>query len=245
MDDTTIRRLNRLNQDFYSATADRFDLLRRGSWPGWMPLLPYLPQKVRVLDVGCGNGRFGLFLARQRDVTYHGIDNNPRLLERAQTILAGIEATLELRDVVENPPDSGVYDLVALFGMLHHVPGSQRRLDLMRRLASLVAPGGLLAFACWRFYEYERFREKFVPWPDNLDREAGDYLLDWRRGENAIRYCHYIDDAEHVGLIAASGLSQIETYRADGETHDANRYSILRAPTSPPSPLSEFREGEQ
>src|SRR5258708_38031292 len=159
MDDATIQRLNRINNDFYAATADRFDLLRRGSWPGWMPLLAYLPEKLRVLDVGCGNGRFGAFLASRREVSYHGIDNNPRLLERAQTTLTAIDATLEQRDVVENPPDSGAYDLVALFGVLHHVPGSQLRLDLMHRLGRLVGPGALLAFACWRLYEFGRFRE--------------------------------------------------------------------------------------
>jgi len=229
MDDETIRRLNRINQDFYTATADRFDLLRRGSWPGWKPLLQYLPQKINVLDVGCGNGRFGAFLARQRELTYHGIDNNLRLLDHARTTLSGTDATLELRDIIENPPEDGQYDLVAAFGLLHHVPGKQQRLHLMQRLAALVVPGGVLACACWRFYEYERFREKIMPWPDGLDREPGDYLLDWRRGENAIRYCHYIDDTEHAALIAASGLSEITTYRADGETHGANRYSILRA----------------
>ena len=90
----------------------------------------------------------------------------------------------------------------------------------------------MLAFACWRFYEYARFQERIPPWPDDLAKqvETGDHLLDWRQGERALRYCHYVDDAEHAALVDATGLVEIETYRADGRPGDANRYSLLRRP---------------
>ncbi len=117
---------------------------------------------------------------------------------------------------------------MALFGVLHHVPGSEQRRAFMQTLAQRVAPGGYLAFAAWCFYEYERFRARIVPWPDDLEVEPHDYLLDWRRGERALRYCHYVDETEHADLIAATGLTEITTYRADGRTNDINRYSLLR-----------------
>jgi SAM-dependent methyltransferase len=163
-------------------------------------------------------------------ISYHGTDNNPLLLEHARQSLAGLsgmKARLEERDIIENLPDTGQYDLVVLFGVLHHVPGDHNRLMLMRALAQRVAPGGLLAFACWRFYEYERFRSRVVPWPPDFNVEKHDYLLDWRQGARALRYCHYVDDEEHAALVQATGLTEIATYRADGETGDANRYSIL------------------
>ncbi|NWG16490.1 MAG: class I SAM-dependent methyltransferase [Chloroflexi bacterium] len=250
MDDSTIRRLNQINRDFYRITADEFDQTRGTPWPGWERLLPHLRTPLSALDVGCGNGRFGLFLY-ERLVTpspapppaapethpppstlfYHGLDYSSALLERARAALAnrpGLALRLETRDILENPPDEGEYDLVVLFGVLHHVPGRQTRLDLVRRLAARVRPGGLLAFACWRFYEYARYRARFAPWPEGLTVETHDYLLDWRRGQPALRYCHYVDDAEHAALVAASGLQQILTYRADGEDGAANRYSLLQ-----------------
>lgn len=249
MDDATIRRLNQINRRFYRATAGEFDQTRGKPWPGWERLLPHVyplaaGRALSVLDVGCGNGRFGVFLAgklARREaghvppLRYHGLDFDPALLEKARQALSAlpqVEARLERRDIVENPPDSGQYDLVALFGVLHHVPGFRQRQSLLRALAERVAPGGVLAFACWRFYEYARFRARIVPWPDDLTAqvEPGDYLLDWRRGARALRYCHYVDDAEHAALVAATGLHEVETYRADGRSGDANRYSILRAP---------------
>jgi tRNA (uracil-5-)-methyltransferase TRM9 len=233
MDDATIRRLNDLNREFYRTTAGSFDESRRHAWPGWERLLPYLKLPLSVLDIGCGNGRFGLFLAVRlgADIRYHGIDSNPALLERARQSLTttGLTISLERRDIVENPPDSGVYDLVVLFGVLHHIPGNTQRQDFMRALARRVTPGGLLAFACWRFHEYARFQTRTVPWPDGFDVEPGDFLLDWRRGTPALRYCHYIDDAEHNALVAATGMAEVATYRADGDTGDINCYSILRS----------------
>lgn len=232
MDDATIQRLNAINREFYHITADAFDQTRGQPWPGWWRLLPHLQTPLHVLDVGCGNGRLGVFLAQQAALAaYHGVDNNPALLQRAQAALAHLpQITLETRDIVENPPDSGSYGLVALFGVMHHIPGRARRQSLLRALAQRVAPGGVLAFACWRFYEFERFRRRIVPWPQDLRTEPHDYLLDWRQGETALRYCHYVDEEEHAALVAASGLEEAERYEADGFSGTVNRYSILRRP---------------
>jgi SAM-dependent methyltransferase len=145
-------------------------------------------------------------------------------------MLTNVDARLENRDILEEPLETGAYDLVALFGVLHHIPGYAQRRDVMRALAERVAPGGLLAFAAWRFYDFERFRARIVPWPDDIEVERHDYLLDWRQGGRALRYCHYVDDDEHADLIAATGLSALATYRADGRANNINRYSLLKRP---------------
>ena len=231
MDEQTIRRLNEINRQFYETVADDFDVTRNNHWFGWERLLPLLYPPLSVLDVGCGNGRFGVFLSQHlgRDFHYHGVDNNPALLERARQSLTDIDVNLEERDIVEQPPESGAYGLVALFGVLHHIPGAERRLALIRTLANRLAPDGMLVFTCWRFYEYPRFRERIVPIPEDLNAESGDYLLDWRRGSQALRYCHYVDDNELKRLVEASELRQILQYRADGHSGDMNVYVVLKA----------------
>jgi tRNA (uracil-5-)-methyltransferase TRM9 len=235
LNEDTIHRLNDINREFYRVTAAEFDETRRQAWPGWKPYLNPSAAAFSVLDVGCGNGRFGVFLAQNvsANIHYHGIDNNALLLSRAAdslSILANISAKLEECDIVDNPLSEGQYDLVALFGVLHHVPSFERRTGLLRMLAERITDGGMLAFACWRFYEEPRWRERIRPWPDDLAEylEADDYLLDWRRGETALRYCHYVDDTEHGALIAATGLREVARYRADGAGGVSNCYSILQ-----------------
>ncbi len=233
MDKETIARLNALNRAFYQITAPDFDQTRTAPWPGWETLLPLLSTPLSVLDVACGNGRFGVFLFERlgTNVTYHGVDSNPQLLSFAQTALSGYAARLEQRDILSEPLPAGSYDLVVLFGMLHHIPGRDNRQEFMRALAVRVSPGGLLVFTAWCFYEYERFRQRIVPFPPDLRVEPGDYLLDWRRGTRALRYCHYVDDQEHAALIQVTGLREVLTYRADGHSGDVNRYSILKRET--------------
>src|SRR5690349_758474 len=89
MDEATIRRLNQINREFYRITADSFDQSRQHAWAGWEQLLEYLKPPLSVLDVGCGNGRFGLFLAEalSGDILYLGVDSSPILLERAKQAL--------------------------------------------------------------------------------------------------------------------------------------------------------------
>ena len=245
MNTETITRLNAINRAFYAAVADDFDQTRGTAWSGWQRLLPHLTTPLSVLDVGCGNGRFGLFLhdnlqpspdsalsTQHSALSYTGLDSSPALLAHARDALtakAGLHATLEQRDIIENPPDTGEYDLVVLLGVLHHIPGYEQRQTFMRQLARRVKSGGLLVFAAWRFYEYDRFRERIVPWSEDMHVEANDYLLDWRRGAVSLHYCHYTDDAEHDALVAATGLTEIDTYRADGQGGASNRYSLLRS----------------
>ncbi len=234
MDEATQRHLNAINRDFYRVTAAEFDATRQRAWAGWERMLTAVDLPVAsALDIGCGNGRFARFLAarQQRDFAYYGIDNCTELLAAARRQLADLShAQIKLieRDVIVDGLAGPSAQLVVLFGLLHHVPGARHRLDLLRAAARYVLPGGLLVFAAWRFYEQERFRQRILPWDSGIVVEKHDYLLDWRRGERALRYCHYIDDIEHVQLIEATGLSVIDDYRADGAAGDLNRYTVLR-----------------
>jgi len=228
----TIEKLNTINRQFYETTATDFDATRGRAWAGWVKLADYLSAPLSVLDVGCGNGRFGVFLAETLDgkVDYLGVDNNAKLLDFAKDSLAEFEsvsATVQELDIVaqELPDDS--YDLVVLFGVIHHVPGYDNRENFVAELAKRVKSGGKLVFAAWRFYEYERFKKRLVDWDDDINVEANDYLLDWRRGERALRYCHYVDDAELDKLVTATGLQEITRYRADGSDNAMNVYVVL------------------
>ncbi len=235
MNDFTADALNRLNQAFYVQVGESFDSTRGQAWRGWQPVLPHISAPLTVLDVGCGNGRFAVFLAEalpgNSPIQYYGVDSSAYLLERARENCARYErlhVTFIQQDIVANPLPEVDADCVALFGVLHHIPGKARRLAFMNALSKRVRANGLLAFACWRFYEYERFRKHIRPMPEDWQVEAGDYLLSWGKHESALRYCHYADDAEISDLVNATGLKQIAAYRSDGFSNGVNAYRLLR-----------------
>ena len=234
MDDATRQRLSDINRAFYSTVAAEFDRSRAQPWAGWQPLLPHLatlPPEPRVLDIGCGNGRFGHFLTQHLGaLCYTGVDYSPEMLQITRKRLP--DAQLLARDLVSEAPPPGPFDLVVCFGFLHHIPGIVQRQALIRALADAVATGGMLTFVTWCFADFERFRQRIVRWPAELANqvEPGDHLLDWRRGARALRYCHHFDGAEHEALLHASGLGELASWYADGPENAANRFSLLQRP---------------
>lgn len=248
--------LDLINRRFYSRHGAEFALRRRRPWPGWERLAPLLGDAPSILDAGCGNGRFARFLVERLPgpIRYLGLDASRELLEIAEEWTSEALAP-DREDEVAFVPGNlldggalsgavpGSFDLVAAFGLMHHVPGGASRRVLLRRLAGRVAPGGLLAVSFWQFGTRRRFTGRSLPiesWAartgeaiDVGDLEPGDHLLVWGDlpgGPDSIRYCHYVDPDEAERLTEALGLDPVATYLADGATGDLNLYRLFRRP---------------
>jgi tRNA (uracil-5-)-methyltransferase TRM9 len=253
MDEKTIRALNAINRSFYRDAAAEFSATRRDPWPGWGRLPPLIEEHLRgrdlrVLDVGCGNGRFAAFLAGAlpgacASLRYCGIDASAPLLEAVRARpLPFAEVETRLADVVESPIEEVLagrrFSLIAVFGVLHHVASEDRRRRLLRSLAGRLEPGGLLALAIWRFEASGRFHGRSRPWTkfnatareaiDPAQLERGDRLLPWGEDGSRVRYCHFADEEETGRLVQAASLPIAATYTSDGREGNLNRYFVLR-----------------
>jgi SAM-dependent methyltransferase len=98
----------------------------------------------RVLEVGCGMGRYSLPLA-DRGIDVEGLDLSPVLLERLRSFDGGSHALpLHCMDILDAPAALGVrFDAVIGFFTLHHLH------DLTASFAAaaqLLKPGGRVAF---------------------------------------------------------------------------------------------------
>ncbi|MBT4124218.1 MAG: class I SAM-dependent methyltransferase [Candidatus Pacebacteria bacterium] len=253
MKQATILQLNDLNQHFYKVTAEEFSKTRSFYWKGWGELIEPLKEigknhpQLKVLDIGCGNGRFGEFLWKKsihKKLVYHGGDNSQELLDFAQQRLGehSFEKNLFYLDLINALIKDNLsevlpqkkYQVITLFGVLHHIPSQKLRKKLFSAIEDHLTNGGIFVFTAWRFLNEKRFEKKQLhPGlvkidPDEL--EENDFILDWQRGLTAYRYCHYTSDKEVKELTKNTSFTLEKEYTADGKSGNLNSYQILRKP---------------
>lgn len=202
--------LLKLNEKFYLKTQKYFNRSRQSPWDGWQKLLPYLQKlSLQVLDLGCGNGRFGIWLAQHRQIKYTGLDDNQFLLAAAAAALPA--GRFFRHDITTTWPVKDKFDLVAILGVMHHLPQSHR-LRLLKRATASLNPGGLLFLSFW---EFDKSQESKII----KDLGNNDYILDWHLGVDAERYCHLYSDSEIKELLQPLKLKSLADFRADTSNH--------------------------
>lgn len=230
--------LNNINRTFYQKRAEEFSQTRQSFWKGWNMVWkivsPTLPQNPMIMDVGCGNGRFGQFLISKlgANFQYIGVDSADALLGKARVNLELLgNRKLINADVFEIHYSA---DLVVLFGVLHHIPGLAQRNELVKSLHDHVNPGGKLALSLWHadriasLYQRQAKSEDLKKLGiDPEDLEAGDVLLPFGIKKNSWRYVHIFSDREINGLIKTLEIKTTSKFEADGRTGRLNTYLIL------------------
>ncbi len=242
MDTSTQAALCQINLDFYRRHAGHFDRTRRpGGWPGWRRVVGaaagLTASRLRVVDLGCGNGRFALFLERNsrlrqtRPFGYLGIDLSRELIDRARAAAKGLNhVRFEVGDLATHRLGPKCHELVVLFGVLHHLPGFETRQRALERAARAVAPGGLLALTCWQFADDPGCESRTIDWSEHAavdpgELEPGDHLLRWGPEDSgARRFCHHTSEPELDRLVGGLPLAEVTRYRADGPGGRQNLY---------------------
>jgi SAM-dependent methyltransferase len=232
MDESIVRRLVELNKDFYERFAEVFSDSRSRPQPGYSRLLEYIPPRnPTVLDVGCGNGRFGRYLTEHGIAAdYTGVDFSDSSFLRLTNDVPGRFVDRDL-----SQPGSldglGNFHFIACLSTLQHIPGRANRLRFLKEMRDILRPGGFLALANWQFMASARQRRKIVPWSEvslhPLELEDGDYLLSWQRGGYGVRYVAYLDAEAIKEMADASELRVVSLYYSDGHEGFLNLYSIL------------------
>lgn len=248
MNSDVAARLIQLNRDFYDRFGADFSATRQRLQPGVTRLLSTFARDASILDLGCGNGELARALARNgHRGPYLGLDFSVPLLQEADSSLEGFSAKFvefDLTKLSVISVQSSVFGdqsitnyqlpitLITCFATLHHIPSTELRLNLLKTVATLLAPDGQFILSNWQFLNSAKLRARIQPWEriglTSADVDTGDYLLDWRRGGEGLRYAHQFSEEELAELAREGGFEIVDSFYSDGEGGRLGLYQIWK-----------------
>ncbi|MGH8030556.1 MAG: class I SAM-dependent methyltransferase [Arenimonas sp.] len=221
--------------EFYNSLSSIYDaeLERRAPWvqkvegliAGWASR-----RGARsLIDFGCGNGRRALRLMQAANLTGAAIDVSPGMIDEAKRL--GVDA--HVIDIASPSFDADAFggrrfDLaICTWNVLGHVEGSQARLQAVRNMRSVLAPGGAIVLDV-----NNRYNAAHYGWPavlKNMLRDAmnpavaGDFIANRQdpSGATMHTFVHVFSRGELHRLCGDAGLVPVEEHFLDyasGET---------------------------
>jgi SAM-dependent methyltransferase len=179
-----------LHRPDFGLVAEAYDRLRPTD-ANWWELFETLVAEGdllgrRVLDVGCGTGRFAAALA-ERGARVWGVDPSPEMLARARRAAAGVGFK---QAAAEDLPFKDAWFERAVLALVVHLVDRGRALG---EVARVLAPGGRAAIATFMDEHFEDFwLNRLFPTLAEIDRSRfprPDLLADELReaGFGAVR----------------------------------------------------------
>jgi SAM-dependent methyltransferase len=155
-------------------------------WGGAVHSLPVLPPRVRVLELGCGNGKT-LSALSHCGLNVTAIDSSPRAVQLAYQASrgTGVESVM-VADILKMPFCEGSFGAVFAFHILGHLSAADRAGSL-QELCRVTGPSGHIYFRDFSTADFRFGRGQ--------ETEPGTFL----RG-NGIR-THYFTPPEVVELF--------------------------------------------
>lgn len=245
MNSETAARLIAINREFYDRFGASFAATRRRLQPGVRRILETLQGDESILDLGCGNGEFARALAKRgHRGSYLGLDFSLPVLRAAESQPEGFAARFMEIDLTKLSMTGDQFlitdhwSLITAFAVLHHIPGDELRLDILKTVHRLLAEDGRFILSNWQFLHSERLKRRIKPWAaavisgpalsrvEAFEVEAGDYLLDWRGGGEGLRYAHHFTAEELSALAQQTGFRIVDSFLSDGEGGRLGLYQI-------------------
>lgn len=202
-------------KDDYTSIAEGFDMSRATPWPEFDLFLRFLKltppkgadrlrkqKKIRLLDVGCGNGRLADFLKNQ-PIKYTGVDNNRKLLEIAKKKYP--KAMFRYADALKLPFPPRSFDSVWCIAVLHHIP-PELHLRALKEICRMLKKNGTLMLTVWHLWQpkYKKY----------INAKTGRALIPWGVDKKIHRFYYAFRPAQLRQLLKTAGFSTLKKVRS-------------------------------
>lgn len=197
--------LNKVKKD-YGLIAEEFSKTRQKPWPEFTEFLKNLnlkknAAKIKLLDIGYGNGRLYDFL-KAEFIDYTGIDNSRAFLKIAKQKYPN--AKFRYADAVKLPWPAASFDTIWCIAVLHHFPTKTLRLKACKEMKRVLKKNGKLMITVWNLWQ-KKYR-KFI------NKKTHDALIPWNNKVN--RYYYSFKPTELKILLKQAGFSLVKNIKS-------------------------------
>ncbi len=138
-------------QEDYNITADSFAKSRDRLWPELKFLFDYSKKKEKILDLGCGNGRFSQYL---ENTCYAGVDFSEELIKQARERFPNKH--FQQGDALNLPFADNTFDKVYSIAMIHQIPGKINREKALEEIRRVTKKNGTAFLTVWNIKKNDK-----------------------------------------------------------------------------------------
>ncbi len=226
MDNKLAQQLVTKTRDDYNRISGHFSSTRQFVWPDIAEILDSLKiQKgMKILDMGCGNGRFAKFFI-DKGADYYGHDISEKLIKIAKT--NNPKGYYSCGDLLKTPFKTHEFDLVISVATLHHIPSNKLRSQAIIEMRRVLKPGGTIIISVWYFWSQLKYL-KFILREEGRriigisKLDFGDFMMPWRDEKQVTqveRYMHSWKRSELKRGLTSCGFKEI-TFAKKKKSHN-------------------------
>ncbi len=210
----------------YNLIAEEFSATRKEIWEELEFLFKDLKEGEKVLDLGCGNGRW-YKVFKEKGVDYFGVDNSEKLIQIAKENFP--EAKFFVGDALNLPFPENFFDKIYSIALLHHIPSEEFRIKVLNEAKRVLKKRGILVLTCWKIH---RLREIFALLKYTLLKLIGKSKLDFKDvfllwGKKTLRYYHCFSKRELEKLIKKAGFEILESGVVKNKRGNRKNYYLI------------------
>jgi 2-polyprenyl-3-methyl-5-hydroxy-6-metoxy-1,4-benzoquinol methylase len=176
-------------------------------------------DKLKILDLGCGNGRLAeLFSGRGAE--YTGIEQSAKLANLAETKIKQLQfadAQIITGDILNLDKITGKkFDLILCVAVLPHIPSMELRAQFLQQIKNHLAPGDVLILTAWNLRAQGKYKK--IIWKQNFLKIFGLNKMDFGDivfsgfNQKSKRYYHAFKKQKLQTLLLQSGFNIREFY---------------------------------
>ncbi|MBI2638439.1 methyltransferase domain-containing protein [Candidatus Peregrinibacteria bacterium] len=156
-------------------------------------------NRLRLLDVGCGNGRLSHFL-KKNPIEYTGVDNNRTMLRIAKK--KNPHAVFRFAEITKLPFPARSFGAAWCIAVLHHLPTKKLRLQALKEIKRILKPNGLLFITVWNLWQ-PKYRKY-------IDQKTQNAEIPWGTEKKILRYYYAFKQNELRDLLKSAGFKKIK-----------------------------------